>query len=54
MHQDVLRNMRERTQQARRLADLTHDPRVAQQLREMAAQIEADIERLQEENGSVA
>lgn len=54
MNQHVLENMRGRAQQARRLADLTHGPGVSQQLREMAAQIEADIERLNEENGSVA
>ena len=41
-----------RAAQCRRLADLTHDRSMADQLRQWAADIEADIRRLQAERAS--
>lgn len=39
MNDDPLKNMRARAEQWRRLADLTHDRRMADQLREWAEEI---------------
>ncbi|MFL6731896.1 MAG: hypothetical protein ACJ8EH_02960 [Sphingomicrobium sp.] len=47
MGEDPLENMKARAEQCRRLADLTHDRNMAEQLRAWAAAIEQDIHRLQ-------
>jgi hypothetical protein len=46
---DPLINMRERADQCRRLAALTHDDNMAKQLRQWADEIDADIQRLEAE-----
>ena len=43
---DLIAKMRTRVAQCRQLADATDDPRIAETLRGMAAEGEADIERL--------
>lgn len=52
MGEDPLENMRSRAAQCRRLADLTHDRAMADQLRQWATDIEADIARLEAAHGS--
>ena len=47
MGEDPFENMKARAEQCRRLADLTHDRNMAEQLRTWAAAIEQDIHRLQ-------
>jgi hypothetical protein len=47
MSEDVIRQMRARVLQCRRLARLTHDEQVAKQLKAMADEIEADVARLE-------
>jgi hypothetical protein len=42
-----LQNMQQRADQCRRLAAITHDERMSYQLLDWAAEIEADIERLE-------
>lgn len=44
--EDPVENMQARAAQCRRLADLTHDRSMADQLRQWASEIEADIRRL--------
>jgi hypothetical protein len=46
---DPLKNMKDRASQCRRLAELTHDRMMADQLRKWAQEIEADIGRLEAE-----
>ena len=45
---DLIAKMRARVAQCRQLADATDDPRIAETLRGMAAEGEADIDRLLE------
>ena len=51
MSDDVLWNMRQRASQCRRLAALTHDQKMTENLLKWAAEIEADIERLSRRKG---
>lgn len=46
---DPIANMRERAAQHRRLADLTHDTAVRDQLRRWAVEIEIDARKLEAE-----
>lgn len=45
--EDVLTNMRGRAHQLRRIAEMTHDPRITELVLNMAREIEADIRRLE-------
>lgn len=45
---ELIANMRSRLQTCRRLSVATHDVRAGDTLRQMAAEIEADIQRLEE------
>jgi len=47
MSKDVLKRMRNRAQQLRRIAMMAHDPSMTTMLQEMAGQIEADAARLE-------
>jgi hypothetical protein len=47
MGNNPLENMQSRAAQCRRLADLTHDRSMADQLRQWASEIETDIRRLE-------
>ena len=47
---DVVRGMRSRVEQCRRLADMIHDPRAREILQQMALEGERDIRRLEAEN----
>ena len=46
---ELIRKMRARVQQARRLAKYINDPRTTEALMQMAEEGEADIRRLEEE-----
>jgi hypothetical protein len=48
---ELIKKMRGRVEQCRRLARSTTDPRTAQVLNQMADEGEADIKRLLTENG---
>ena len=54
MSEEVIAKMRARVEQCRRLARATNDSRVAEILRQMADEGEADIEKLkaQQEHGN--
>lgn len=47
MGENPIENMRARADQCRRLSDHMHDRQMAEQLRTWAAEIEADIKRLE-------
>lgn len=47
MAEDPLENMRQRSEQCRRLSRITHDEKMKWQLLEWAHEIEADIQRLE-------
>lgn len=47
MSEDPLNNMRQRSEQCRRLSRITHDEKMKWQLLEWAHEIEADIRRLE-------
>ena len=47
MPSDSFASMRTRIEQCRRLAALTHDPRVSEALLQMADEIEADLNRFE-------
>ena len=49
MSDDPLENMRDRAAQCRRLAAITHDEKMSYQLLDWAAEIEADISKLEAE-----
>ena len=49
MGEDPIENMRARAEQCRRLSDHIHDREMAAQLRAWAADIDADIQRLEAE-----
>lgn len=49
MNDDPLKNMRERIERCRRLAEYVNDPRTTEALLQMAEQGEADLARLLEE-----
>jgi hypothetical protein len=47
--QETIENMRSRVEKCRRLATMTNDARVAEVLRQMAEEVEADIAMLEAE-----
>jgi len=49
---EVIANMRSRIQTCRRLSTVTHRFRAGDILRQMAAQLEADIRRLEDEEAT--
>lgn len=49
MGEDPIENMRARAEQCRRLSDHIHDRQMQEQLRTWAAEIDADIRRLEAE-----
>jgi len=51
MDNDLIANMRGRIAQLRKILSLSHDPRIVDMLRQVIARIDADIERLDQEEG---
>ena len=52
MSEQIVRQMRERARQLRRVAELAHDRRIIEELLKMASAVEVDADKLAQEPGT--